>query len=1067
MALNQTQVSQLYVAIFGRASEGDGNTYWQSQGSGMSSVADLMLASPGGTWYFGDKLNDNQEFIKHIYLNTLGKTAEQDPEGIQYWVDKLEAGESKGAVVAAMVDVIVNGDFSGDALALQAQQRFANRVDVSNYTAGKIASAQATDADMAKFAAFINGVDHTDASKTAAMADVDAASGTAPQPEPEETVFLTADTDRISGEGTDGNTFYDAPIVQNKFAGGVSNSLSSADRIADQSGVADTLRAELVPEFFGVTGDHQIDVQPRITGVEVIELEARDALQPNNSGVVDNTVTYDAKYTWGMDKIGSRNSDGDLVIENLTTLKSDGKFENARNTDEITITMDHTDNFNSDNDASDLTVYFDEDYLLAGRTAEGYAFYWLLDEDAELEGNTNRLADINVDGIRFSLDGGATILDLDSPAAQTAGTHAGFVAALQGRLAEMIADGTLPAGTTLTLDPANTDFTYLDNGARSKSIPAIVLQTGDGTSVRPMGYSQVEDAIGEYDVYGRFSADNPVQQNPVAVNIDLHKAGREGEGGNLTVGGKELDRNTPVTREGEGIRVFHVDVLGDASKPSNIGTLATTNNWLRTVNIKTAAEYLNGDSFASLTIRDGFGQGGLNLVNANSFKGDLTLGNDTAIQNLRTLTAAGGGDVDFTGNIVRKGVYTYTTGSGKDSVTVDLDGDSVDNFGTSFEVSTGAGDDEVDITMQPGVSQATMFELDNLKINAGGGKDYVNLDAYGNFHINAGGDSDFVHINSLDSVPNVNDPNPFVRPGGPIVGNNGDADYGVWRFGQVTGQQNFDVDADGDTDFEGRVLYKATLQVTFAGFESIWVPIHTDEHFIANQMDINKAIQEAIAGNPELNRLLEVVRPTDASSTAAQQLVVRSTVGGMNDLRVLINQPELVAANPVGNQVVLSAGDVDAIADGVIKTGNNFNGGNNFHGNIDANGAAGGDYRAYDNGFSNNDTAGGAAINFSRINMGAGANDLVVLHSDVNSANILEITQNFGKISVVNFHDLSPNDVDQISKQPDRSFCNNQHQICPGYPHYTKHQWRSSPGSGRISCSCGNRTAKLREYAEL
>jgi hypothetical protein len=30
MALTKTQVSQLYVSIFGRASEGEGNTFWQA-----------------------------------------------------------------------------------------------------------------------------------------------------------------------------------------------------------------------------------------------------------------------------------------------------------------------------------------------------------------------------------------------------------------------------------------------------------------------------------------------------------------------------------------------------------------------------------------------------------------------------------------------------------------------------------------------------------------------------------------------------------------------------------------------------------------------------------------------------------------------------------------------------------------------------------------------------------------------------------------------------------------------------------------------------------------------------
>jgi hypothetical protein len=31
MALTKTEVSQLYISLFGRASEGSGNTYWQTQ----------------------------------------------------------------------------------------------------------------------------------------------------------------------------------------------------------------------------------------------------------------------------------------------------------------------------------------------------------------------------------------------------------------------------------------------------------------------------------------------------------------------------------------------------------------------------------------------------------------------------------------------------------------------------------------------------------------------------------------------------------------------------------------------------------------------------------------------------------------------------------------------------------------------------------------------------------------------------------------------------------------------------------------------------------------------------
>lgn len=73
MALNQTQVSQLYVTIFGRASEGNGNAFWQDE-TDMETAAGSMLDSQPAQNYFGTSLDENQDFIEHIYENTLGKT---------------------------------------------------------------------------------------------------------------------------------------------------------------------------------------------------------------------------------------------------------------------------------------------------------------------------------------------------------------------------------------------------------------------------------------------------------------------------------------------------------------------------------------------------------------------------------------------------------------------------------------------------------------------------------------------------------------------------------------------------------------------------------------------------------------------------------------------------------------------------------------------------------------------------------------------------------------------------------------------------------------------------------
>lgn len=138
--LTKTEVSQLYVSIFGRASEGQGNTYWQTF-EDMPSAADAMLDTQAAKDYFGTGLNSNQAFIDHIYLNTLNKEYWDDPNGITYWINELNSGKPRGEVVTQLVGVI--GDYApdgphydpNDMATVTAYHQFSNRVAVSDYMA--------------------------------------------------------------------------------------------------------------------------------------------------------------------------------------------------------------------------------------------------------------------------------------------------------------------------------------------------------------------------------------------------------------------------------------------------------------------------------------------------------------------------------------------------------------------------------------------------------------------------------------------------------------------------------------------------------------------------------------------------------------------------------------------------------------------------------------------------------------------------------------------------------------------------------------------------------------------
>ena len=135
MALTQTKISMLYVAIFNRASEGEGNKFWQDKGS-MNEVATAMLDTDAAKGYFGTNIDTNQAFIEHIYLNTLGKTVTDDAAGIKYWVDLLEAGKSRGEVIEGLVNAATDRANAGDA-----QDQFNNRVAVSDHMAETVEKA--------------------------------------------------------------------------------------------------------------------------------------------------------------------------------------------------------------------------------------------------------------------------------------------------------------------------------------------------------------------------------------------------------------------------------------------------------------------------------------------------------------------------------------------------------------------------------------------------------------------------------------------------------------------------------------------------------------------------------------------------------------------------------------------------------------------------------------------------------------------------------------------------------------------------------------------------------------
>src|SRR5215210_6636684 len=105
----RTEISQLYVALFGRAPDGDGLGFWvnlRNQGQSLTQIANSMYGTEPARAYYPSFFTSG-EIIKSFYENVLGRPAGSDLEGIAFWTAKLGvAGATPGSVINEMINVV-------------------------------------------------------------------------------------------------------------------------------------------------------------------------------------------------------------------------------------------------------------------------------------------------------------------------------------------------------------------------------------------------------------------------------------------------------------------------------------------------------------------------------------------------------------------------------------------------------------------------------------------------------------------------------------------------------------------------------------------------------------------------------------------------------------------------------------------------------------------------------------------------------------------------------------------------------------------------------------------------
>lgn len=293
-AAQQTAISELYVAFFGRAADSEGLGFWAGALAGGKSIEtiaqDMYLTAPARAYY--STALTNEQFINAFYTTVLNR-ATPDAEGVAFWTAALnQPNATQGSVAVeimkAVRDYVDTPSSATNAAALTAKALFAAKVDVSTaYALQGGTAVGATDV--------LTGVVDA-ATATAAITGLTATATVG------KTFTFTAGLDTLTG--TSGNDTFIADNTDiNK------TQLSVADSINGGSGT-DTLK------IYSKAGE--ANVLPTMTGIEALYLNGGNGTKDSTTiaattGVtsltVDAQVTAAGTYTLSGQTVTLQNSE--------------------------------------------------------------------------------------------------------------------------------------------------------------------------------------------------------------------------------------------------------------------------------------------------------------------------------------------------------------------------------------------------------------------------------------------------------------------------------------------------------------------------------------------------------------------------------------------------------------------------------------------------------------------------------------------------------------------------------------------------------------------------------------
>lgn len=492
-----------------------------------------------------------------------------------------------------------------------------------------------------------------------------------------ETQYLTVGQDKL--DGTAGNDKFVAYVAQNQN-GQEANTLGSGDVITGGNGV-DTLDAQIISAYN--LGGTVKDVTPITKSVENIILHAET--NSNSTGAQD--VTVNAKYMEGVKTIASNYSDASLTLKNVTTKGVSG------GTASQTIAMEYTGNKDTNWDESDMTVYYDQDYLVRSANAENGVDIVLMDL---YENKKNGHPVASFDKITINLDGKGSVEVVITDEIQALSGKAAYDAIVTAMNAAFVAKGWNVEASTLAAEDAifSTNVeSYTKGQSAGNYYPIRLVNSGEEKFGQITFVSDASVGHGN-----RLETYTPIAESkfdtPVKINVDLEKVGLAADGGALVIGSMNKDGNNvfgnnqgvTTTDTVAGFDEFNVTVKGDKSKNSSLSALHSTDNTLRKVTVDSAANSVAnltiGNSNTGATFVPGTDDStdfakafkDVQIFDASEFKGDLEL------------------NAGFTAEIVNKYLAntTDTTLYGLNSAATEL---------ASFSYKGGAGNDKLNLAL--------------------------------------------------------------------------------------------------------------------------------------------------------------------------------------------------------------------------------------------------------------------------------------------------------------------------------------------------------------------------------